>query len=221
VRFQIGEVNFTASIAEAAERAITIQFRAPKLEMHEQLLQAAHQRANVLSLDDDKEWRVANVSFAYVGSEPWGMHHHTWRLEQVSRVAVGVLRIGDVALQPYDYREETAEDGGFRFALRAAVTDSELRALAALTGTFVEVQRSDLESRPRRMLLEGFVWGSSTRHGQAIALVCSEHVEPRVTLAGATPLEPRLLALLTQRGALAHAEVLALREVQDVDAWDL
>jgi hypothetical protein len=219
VRFRIGEVELTASVAEVAERALTIQFRAPKIELHEQLLEAARRRAAVVSLADDREWRVANVSFGYVGSEPWGMHHHTWRLEQVSRVAVGKLRIGDVALQPYDYREDTSEDGSFRFALRAAVTDSDLHALATLSGTVVAVVRE--QEPPRRTLLEGFVWGTSTRHGKAVALVCSEEVEPRVTLAGATSLEPRVLALLTQRGVLTHAEVLALCEVQDVDAWDL
>jgi len=221
VRFRIGEVELTASVAEVAERALTIQFRAPKIELHEQLLDAARRRAAVLSLEDNREWRVANVSFGYVGSEPWGMHHHTWRLEQVSRVAIDSIRIGDLSLRPYDYREENSKDGSFRFALRAAVTDSDLHHLATLSGTLVEVQRGDLEPRSRRMLLEGFVWGTSTRHGQAVALVCSEELEPRITLAGATSLEPRLLALLTQRGALTHAEVLALSEVQDVDAWDL
>jgi hypothetical protein len=220
VRFRVAELEFTASVAEVGERSLTIQFRAPRMQMHEQLLEAAQQRAHVQSLEDDREWRIANVSFGYVGSEPWGMHHHTWRLEQVSRVAIESIRIGDLPLRLYDYREETSADGTLRFALRAAVTDSELRVLAALTGTRVAVQR-DLDPRSRRMLLEGFVWGPSTRHAKAVALVCSEQLEPRVTLAGATSLEPRVLALLTQRGVLMHAEVLALCEVQDVDAWDL
>ncbi len=218
MRFRIGDVELTASISEVGERALTIQFRAPKLELHEQLLAAAQQRAGVTSLDDDKEWRIADVSFGYVGSEPWGMHHHTWRLEQVTRVAVGPLRLGDGELQPYDYREETTPDGMLRFALRAAADDSQLRALAQLSGVIVDVQRSD-DAQPRRMLLEGFVWGASTAHGQAVALVCTEQVEPRVTLAGAST--PDLLGALLRKGLLGPDDVMELRRVQDVDAWEL
>jgi hypothetical protein len=217
VRFRVDELEFSASIQEATERGLTIQFRAPKVEMHEALLEAAARRAHVLSPEDDREWRVADVSFGYVGSEPWGMHHHTWRLEQVGRISGAPLRIADLTFEPYDYREDRGADSVLRFAFRAAASDSNLRALATLSGTVVEVVR---EQEQRRMLLEGFVWGASNKHGQAIALVCSEQLEPRVTASGATSLEAQLLALLT-RNVPHTTELLELRHVQDVDAWDL
>lgn len=210
MRFRVGDIEFTASISEVADRSLTIQFRAPKIEMHEQLLEAAGRRTLVASLEDEREWRIEDVNFGYVGSEPWGMHHHTWRLLQVERVTVGLLRVGGVELQPYDYREDTDSDGIVRFAARAAVGDAELHALAELYGAVVDVERNE---QPLRMRLEGFVWGSSTAHGQAVALLCTEQTEPRVTLASATPLD---LAHL-----LSKDRLLAQRQVADIDAWDL
>jgi hypothetical protein len=218
VRFRVDDIEFSASVQEVADRGLTIQFRAPKLEMHEALLEAVARRAHVLSLEDEREWRIADVSFGYVGSEPWGMHHHTWRLEQVVRVSGGPLRIADLTFEPYDYREDTAAEGVLRFAFRAAASDSDLRALATLSGTLVEVVRD--QEPPRLVLVAGFVWGMSSTHGQAIALVCSEQTEPRVTASGATSLEAQLLALLA-RNVPHTTDLLELRHVKDVDAWDL
>ena len=50
------------------------------------------------------------------------MHHHTWRLEQVVRAYAGALRLADIELQPYDYREETDAEGALR---RAALAYAE------------------------------------------------------------------------------------------------
>src|SRR5205814_3524080 len=91
VRIRVADLEVTASVAEVFDRGLAVTFRAPKPEMHESLLEAAARREHVLSLEDDREFRIADVSFAYVGSEPWGMHHHTWRLEQVVRAYAGAL----------------------------------------------------------------------------------------------------------------------------------
>lgn len=172
MRVRVAELEFTASVAEVADRALTIQFRAPKPEMHEQLLQAAaNPRARVQSLEDEREWRIADVSFGYVGSEPWGMHHHTWRLALVDRTAAGVVVVAGVELEPYELRVEPTDDGVARLMLRAAVTDAQLAELAPLSGTVVTVQH---ERGEQRMLLERFAWGPSSAHGQAVALVCTD-----------------------------------------------
>lgn len=185
-----------------------MQFRAPKLEMHEAVLAAAqqHQRGGVFSFEDEtqpeREWRVVDSAFAYVGSEPWGVHHHTWRLAQVSRLAVSALRLGDLSLVPYDYREEVTELGVLRVAARAPVDAAALAELGRLVLTRVQVLREGISDEPVSMLLEGYVWGPSAEHGQAVAVVLSS--EPRVTLAGATPTSDQ-----------------ATRQVKDLDAWAL
>jgi len=230
VKFRVGELTFTASVAESNQREspqtgaplrlLTIEFRAPKVEMHEQLVDAAqqHARGGVFSVDEptEAEWRVEASGFTYVGSEPWGMHHHTWRIEQVERLSITALVLGPLTLVPYDYREELA-NGQLRLAARATLSDADLTTLATLTD--VDVVRHGISSEPRRMRLEGYVWGDGA-HGQAVAIVCADVGEPRVTLAGATPVT-NILDVLLDKGILDRAEVHAARRVADVDGWAL
>src|SRR5215472_3895743 len=191
VRVQVGELSFIASIVDFGERAMTVQFRAPKHDMHEAVLAAARERirGEVFVQPDDgspeSEWRIVDSAFAYVGSQPWGVHHHTWRLEQVERLAVSRLLLGDLAFEPYEYREETSELSVLRLAARAQASEADLARLEALIGTRLNVVREGISAEPISMLFEGYVWGPSATHGQSVAVVCSE--EPRVTLAGATP----------------------------------
>jgi hypothetical protein len=231
MRFTVGELTFSASVAESSEHSLTIEFRAPKREMHEQVLAAAHarHRGGVFSLDDAgqpaAEWRVDDSGFTYVGSEPWGMHHHTWRIERVERAAITALRLGTLVLQPYDYREEVDDAGQLRLAARAVASDADLATLSALT--VIEVVRDGISPEPRQMRLEGYVWGPGT-HGQAVALACADAGEPRVTLAGATPIADGFQALLIEKGLLSDDDLGALRlrqhaarRVIDVDGWPL
>jgi hypothetical protein len=239
MRFSVGDLTFSASIADVSQRAspqtgaqlrtLTIQFRAPKHEMHEQLLIETQQRTRggIFSLTDagepEAEWRVDDSGFTYVGSEPWGMHHHTWRIEQIERLAITSLILGPLTLQPYDYREELASAGQLRLAARAAVSTADLATLSTLT--VCEVVREGISSEPRRMVLEGYVWGQGA-HGQAVALVCADVGEPRVTLAGATGSSAdEVVGLLIDKGLLdlsaLQARRHAARRVADIDAWAL
>ena len=231
MKFRVGELTFSASVAESNQResaqtgaplrVLTIEFRAPKVEMHEQLLAASEQcaRGGVFSVDEptEAEWRVEASGFTYVGSEPWGMHHHTWRIEQVERLTISALSLGPLTLVPYDYREELDADGQLRLAARASISDAELATLSTLF--MVDVVRAGISPEPRRMRLEGYVWGSGA-HGQAVALVCADAGEPRVTLAGASPVV-NMLDVLFEKGMLDRADVHAARHVTDVDAWAL
>jgi hypothetical protein len=230
MRFKVGDLVFPASVVESDATSLTIQFRAPKLEMHEQVVAEAHARGRggVFLLGDsgepETEWRVDDSGFTYVGTEPWGMHHHTWRIEQVERLSLTSLVLGPVTLEPYEYREETTDDGALRLAARAAVSDEQLRALSTLQAC--DVTRVGISPDPRRMRLDGYVWGPSAAHGQSVALVCADLGDPRVTLAGGLsgvgdPLED----LLVQRGLLDRTELQArrhlARRIDDVDGWAL
>jgi hypothetical protein len=229
VRVKVGDLVFPASVVESGPGSLTIQFRTPKVEMHEQAVVQARQRVRggVFVLDDaghpESEWRVDDSGFSYVGTEPWGMHHHTWRIEQVERLALRSLALGPLALEPYEYREETSEDGVLRLAARAAVSDAELDTLRTLGD--IEVVRHGISQGPRRMRLEGYVWGRTQDHGQAVALVCADLGTPRVTLAGVADVADPLEELLVERGLVDRAELdrrrHAARRVDDVDAWPL
>src|SRR5258708_37765979 len=110
MKFRAGELEFNATVAEAREtpsprtgdplRTLTIQFRAQKVPMHEQALVEAQQRQSggLFSLGDadqpDLEWRVRESRSNYVGTEPWGINHHIWPIEQVRRLARERLLIG-------------------------------------------------------------------------------------------------------------------------------
>lgn len=232
MRFTVGELTFSASVAESSEQSLTIEFRAPKQEMHERVLAAVRERnrGGVFSLDDagqpDAEWRVDDSGFTYVGSEPWGMHHHTWRIERVERAAITSLQLGTLVLQPYDYREELDAAGQLRLAARAPVSDADLATLSALT--VIAVIREGISAEPRQMRLEGYMWGPGS-HGQAVALVCVDAGEPRVTLAGATPIaDGGLEWLLVEKGVLNEDDLATLRQqrhaarrVTDLDGWPL
>lgn len=254
MKFVSGELSFNASVAEVGQTTsaasgsqlttMTIQFRIPKPEQHEQALEAAAQRRHggLFSTDEtqgETEWRVLASDFTYVGTEPWGMHHHTWQIEQVERVACTALVLGgDRRLAVYDYREAVSDEGVLRFAARAVASDEDLAAIAAmhLFGATVDVVREGVSPEPRRMRLDSYVWGQGA-HGQAVALVCSDLAEPRVTLetppvSAVSTLLETTLAVLHDRGVLptealdelrtrARDTHHATRQAPAIDAWPL
>jgi hypothetical protein len=226
VKFRAGGLEFHANVAEASElrspqtgdvlQSLVIQFRAQKAEMHEQALEQAAQRQSggLFSVGDadepEVEWRVREFSSQYVGTEPWGLNHHIWRIEQVERQA--------------------SEDGMVRLAARALIADDQLHELSRISVP-VDVVRIGISESPRRMRLT-YVWGEGF-DGQSIALVCEDVREPRITLEGGSPVSAsddlhELIAVLRGRGVLGDADLdelwsrrHAARRVANVDAWPL
>src|SRR5260370_15191993 len=104
MKFRAGELKCSANVAESSEspsaqtgdllRSLTIQFRAQKIPMHEQALEEAERRQSggLFSLTDtnepEMEWRVRESTSSYVGTEPWGINHHLWRIQQGERPAI-------------------------------------------------------------------------------------------------------------------------------------
>lgn len=242
MKFRAGNLEFNANVSEANEsvspqtgdtlRQLTIQFRAQKESIHEQALEQAHARqiGGLFSLDDTDspvlEWRVRDSSYSYVGSAPWGVNHHIWRIEQIERLECERLRIGPIELEPYEYKEEALEDGMVRLAARALISAEDLEALAAtaMQGP-VEVVRIGVSDTPRRMRVD-YVWGERSE-GPAVAVVCADVAEPRVTVAGLSRIDvfAELVSALRASGAL-NEEVLrqerhTARRVADIDAWTL
>ena len=255
LRFRAGELEFNATVAEAIEspsprtgdplRTLTIQFRAQKVPMHEQALVEAEQRRSggLFSIGDadqpDVEWRVRSSSSSYVGTEPWGINHHVWRIEQIERLACTRLIIGDVStapddiggvsLEPYDYAEAVSEDGVVRLVARCAISPLELDTLSRMSGA-VPVIRVGISDTPREMTIE-YVW-SERPGGLAVAIRCVDAaLEPRLTLDHATPVDEALadlIAVLSAKGVLNDADIEALRRrrhaarrVANVDARPL
>ena len=208
---------------------MTIQFRAQKEGVHEAAVTEALERQSggLFSLDEsdqpETEWRVRESNWTYVGTEPWGVNHHVWRVEQVERFACDVLRLGSVDLEPYDYTEEVLPEGGVRLAARALVTEADLEAISRLVGP-QEVTRFGISDAPRQMRLTGYVWGERFE-GPVVVLACQDVVEPRVTLAGFQGAAEETLEDLIALGAV-DTEALrqrrhARRHVQHVDGWEL
>jgi hypothetical protein len=239
VKFRAGELEFNASVVESSQQPspqtgnplqlMTIQFRAQKEGVHEAAVTEALQRQSggLYSLDEsnspDIEWRVRESNWTFVGTEPWGVNHHVWRIEQVERIACELLRLGDVQVEPYDYAEEVLPDGGVRLAARALVAEEGLEAISRIAGP-IEVTRFGISDTPRRMRLTGYVWGERFE-GLVVVLACADVREPRVYVAGYDGDLAEDLEDLIQLGA-ADAEALrarrhARRRVQNVDEWEL
>jgi hypothetical protein len=243
MKFRAGELEFNANVADSSEapspqtgdllRSLTIQFRAQKIPMHEQALEEAQQRQSggLFSLTDtnepEMEWRVRESTSSYVGSEPWGINHHVWRIEQVERLACERLIIGPIELDPYEYVEEV-QDGVVRLAARALAYEAELEALSKLDG-IVDVVRVGISDTLRRMRLS-YVWGERPE-GVVVVLRGEDAAEARVTLAGAAsagdPLAD-LMAMLKAKGVLGDEDLEmfrrqrhAARRVENVDSWSL
>jgi hypothetical protein len=238
VKFRSGDLEFNASVAETSEtrspqtgntlQVLTIQFRAQKAGVHEAAVSEALQRqlGGLFSLDEggdpELEWRVRESNWTYVGSEPWGVNHHIWRIEQVERLACSTLRVGSVSLEPYDYAE-TGVDGVVRLAARAPVTEADLDSISKLAGA-LEVVRVGISDTPRQMRLSGYVWGESAS-GLAVVLACEDVRESRVTVAGfdgplVADLEDMLELATLDREELRKRRH-ARRHVADVDGWAL
>ncbi len=243
MKFRAGGLEFNANVAEASEapspqtgnplRTLTIQFRAQKESIHEQALEQAHahQNGGLFSLDDADqpvlEWRVRDTSYSYVGSAPWGVNHHIWRIEQVERFACERLVIGTIELEPYDYVEEALEEGLVRLAARALISDADLTLLAAIDEP-LDVTRVGVSDTPRRMRVD-YVWGERPE-GPAVVVACEDVGEPRVSLAGISRVDStgELLACLRSNGIVSgdvleslHRHRHANRRVASVDAWEL
>lgn len=234
MKFRAGDLEFTASVVESGEspspqtgntlQLLTIQFRAQKAGVHEAAVTEALQRQSggLFSLDDadapELEWRVRESNWTYVGTEPWGVNHHVWRIEQVERLACSRLVVGSVSLEPYDYAENVT-DGRVRLAARALIGEADLSTLAHVFGV-VEVTRIGISETPRRMRLTGYVWGD-TAEGPAVVLACEDVVEPRVTVTGYQGSPEDELEDLIATNAEVIARRHARRRVADPDAWQL
>jgi hypothetical protein len=232
VKFRAGDLEFSASVVESGQTAspqtgnalqtLTIQFRAQKAGVHEAAVTEALERQSggLYSLDDanepEVEWRVRESNWTYVGSEPWGVNHHVWRIEQVERFDCTRLVVGGVELEPYDYAE-TLSEGVVRLAARALISEADLTTLSRTFGV-VEVTRIGISDTPRQMRMSGYVWGERPE-GLAIVLACEDVVEPRVTVAGFhDPLDVEdLLGANQDLIQRRHAR----RKVANVDAWEL
>ncbi|MCA1648191.1 MAG: hypothetical protein LC797_22935 [Chloroflexi bacterium] len=245
MKFKAGGLEFNATVADAGEapspqtgdplRTLIIQFRAQKAAMHEQALNEAQQRQSggLFSLGEadqpDQEWRVRESTSSYVGSEPWGINHHTWRIEQVERLACERLIVGSVELEPYEYAEAVSDAGMVRLAARARASRAQLAELA-LVGDVASVIRVGISDAPRPMTVT-YLWGQ-TRDGQAgVAVRCQDAGEPRLSLDGASfalDMLGELIGVLQTKGVLDEAdlEVLrrrrhAVRRVATIDGWPL
>jgi hypothetical protein len=232
MKFRAGDLEFTASVVESGQTAspqtgnslqtLTIQFRAQKAGVHEAAVTEALERQSggLYSLDDtnepEVEWRVRESNWTYVGSEPWGVNHHVWRIEQVERFDCTRLVVRGVELEPYDYAE-TVSQGVVRLAARALISEADLATLSRTFGV-IEVTRIGISDTPRQMRLSGYVWGDHPE-GLAIVLACEDVVEPRVTVAGFhDPLDVEdLLGGNQELIQRRHAR----RRVANVDAWEL
>jgi hypothetical protein len=232
VKFRSGDLEFNASVVDSSQSAsaqtgnplqlLTIQFRAQKAGVHEAAVTQALERQSggLFSLaesgDPEIEWRVRESNWSYVGSEPWGVNHHVWRL------ACSRLRLGAIELEPYDYVESVTE-GVVRLAARALVTEADLEAISRLAGP-LEVVRVGISDAPRQMRMGGYVW-SHCDDGLAVVVACEDVREPRVSVAGfdgplVADLEDLIELVSVDREELRRRRH-ARRRVANVDGWDL
>jgi hypothetical protein len=259
MRLRSGEQTFTVTVIEAGEtprRWIRVQFRAQTADLHTQAVEAAERGrgGGLFELDAAEapatEWGIREASASYVGNEPWGMHHHTWLLEQVERT--GPLKLVFRALEPtnaeplvqlapYDYREEVTPTGLLRLSARGPVSDHELQLIkrACLEArSILRVTRVGISSVEVPMIIEAYLWGPG-RLGPGVVLTCSEATGPRLTLAeGRLPADGPLdaatilLAGLVRAGTLPEVDPTAIRasmadelhatwSVPNLDAWPL
>jgi hypothetical protein len=244
LKFRAGELEFNATIAEASEapspqrgdilRTLTIQFRAQKAAMHEQLLVEAEARraGGVFSLSDageaELEWRVRASSFNYVGTEPWGINHHVWLIEQVERLAIARLLLGPIELVPYDYAEAVSDDSIVRLAARASISQTDLDTLS-MNSDVVPVRRVGISDITRRMTLT-YLWADQS-DGLAVLVRCVDVREPQLTLDSASVTEnplADLVTVLTAKGILTSEDEAhlrrarhAARRVANIGGWPL
>lgn len=233
MKFRAGELEFNATIAESGEarspqtgdtlRSLTIQFRAQKAGMHEAAVTQALERQSggLYSVGDsdqsEVEWRVRESTWTYIGTEPWGVNHHVWRIEQVERVACSALVLGAIHLEPYEYVEAVSDDGRVRLAARALISESDLVALSRLSDA-VEVVRLGISDTPRRMTLQ-YVWGTRPE-GPAVVVRCEDVREPRVTLDAADVFDITTLVSMVDNEEFQRRRH-ASRRVANPDAWPI
>ena len=191
--------------------------------MHEAAVTQALERQSggLYSLGDsnqpEMEWRVRESTWTFIGSEPWGVNHHVWRIEQVERLACSVLEVGGLALEPYDYAERASDVGVVTLAARALISEEDLDALSGLPRV-IEVVRVGISETPRQMTLE-YVWGERPE-GLAVVVRCEDVREPRVSLEVADVSDLDTLMSTVDNDEFRRRRH-ARRRVSNPDAWAL
>ena len=246
MKFEAGELSFIGTITDAGQtrspqtgatlRTLTVQFRAPKPAMHELALETARQQRPIYSTDEagepPAEWRICASDSTYIGTEPWGMHHHVWSLQEVEHVACRGLRLGSLELEPYEYSERLDEDDAVVLAARCVVSAETLQAVRDLRfgAVPIEVVRVGISDEPRQMRLDDYVWGPCAHGELGVALRCQDVRPAQVSLTRTTVHEDvdTLLATLHELAVLDVTDLEklrqhrhALRHVDDLDAWPL
>jgi hypothetical protein len=239
LKFRAGDLEFNATVVDSLEfaspqtantlRSLTIQFRAQKAGVHEAAVTEALERqtGGLYSLtpsgEPEMEWRVRESTWSYIGTEPYGMNHHVWRIEQVERLTVSRLLLGSLGVEPYDYVEAVNDDGVLRLAARACVSEETLVAISRMSGP-LDVTRVGISDSPRQMRLGGYVW-CERPDGLAVALACEDVHEPRVTIAGFEGTPDADFEDFIALGSVDRDDLLrrrhARRKVADIDAWPL
>jgi hypothetical protein len=174
------------------------------------------------------EWRVRASSFNYVGTEPWGINHHVWLIEQVERLAVARLLLGPIELVPYDYAEAVSDDSIVRLAARASISQTDLDTLS-MNSDVVPVRRVGISDITRRMTLT-YLWADQS-DGLAVLVRCVDVREPQLTLDSASVTEnplADLVTVLTAKGILTSEDEAhlrrtrhAARRVANIGGWPL
>src|SRR5579859_5270730 len=244
MKFKAGALEFNATVAEASEslspqtgallRALTIQFRAQQAAMQEQALVEATQRqaGGLFSVGDadqaDLEWCVRESTSSYVGTEPWGINHHVWRIEQVERLACKLLVIGPLELEPYEYLEAVSDDGVVTLVARALISAADLDALS-LAPAVLPVIRRGISDTPRSMTI-AYVWGERPE-GPAVVVRCVDASAAQLTLDRANladDIVADLIHVLSAKRVVDDADIEQLRHlrhaarrVANVDGWRL
>lgn len=167
-----------------------------------------------------------NVSWNSYG-ESQGVHTYTLLLREAEELSLEALRIEELELHPYEYREEVVGRG---LTIRAKVMggEAEIERLRALVGARRElsVVRSGISEEPRRMRLAVAEWSQAEdrikyrlvlvdhdldAEGRA-ELARIEEEKSRAALGFYANLFERFATLMVSKGLLTREELRTLRE---------
>lgn len=159
-----GETSFTSKSTGAQLRRLTATLETQSADQHEEV-------EGALSGTDDKlvtepqgnggqgcQWRASNYSFSFSDSEP-ELHFHCLELEEAESLSATAVRISDLIIKPYHYKEDWSDEG-LCVELKAVIDLGSQDRLFEMrkSGAFWPVVREGVNAEPRTMRIGRCLW---------------------------------------------------------------
>jgi hypothetical protein len=169
VDVQIDEqLEFTSKYTGLTLEKLKVEFRVRGKSLNDEVLDLLEsaKRKGIDSVDEEgniiNKWKIGNSSWSFTEGNP--IFTHTLELQEIEDIKIEILKVGNLELKPYLYKEEIYKevDGEEKLKIQAkvAVTEEEHNELKKIwkSKESFQVVRIGINEEPQNMEIEVDGW---------------------------------------------------------------